>query len=212
MSVCSVFSCVVGRWYFLWQVHSLGKTLLTFGLLHSVLRGQICLLLQVFLDFLLFIPVPYNEKDLFWVLVLEGLVDLHRTIQLQVLHHYWSGHSLGIQWYWMVCLGNDQRSLCHFRDCIQVLHCGGSDVKVSACNAGDLRSILRLRISPREGNGNPLHYSCLENPMDGGPWGTTVHGVTKSRTRLSHFTFTVLWTLLLTMMVTSFILRDSCPQ
>ena len=54
-------------------------------------------LLQVFLDFLLFIPVPYNEKDLFWVLVLEGLVDLHRTIQLQVLHHYWSGHSLGIQ-------------------------------------------------------------------------------------------------------------------
>ena len=46
---------------------------------------------------------------------------------------------------------------------------GGSDVQVSACNAGDLRSILRLRISPREGNGNPLHYSCLENPMDGGP-------------------------------------------
>ena len=41
-----------------------------------------------------------------------------------------------------------------------------------------------------EGNGNPLQYSCLENPMDGGAWQATVHGVAKSRTRLSDFTFT----------------------
>ena len=41
-----------------------------------------------------------------------------------------------------------------------------------------------------EGNGTPLQYSCLENPMDGGPWWATVHGVTKSRTQLSDFTFT----------------------
>ena len=41
-----------------------------------------------------------------------------------------------------------------------------------------------------EGNGTPLQYSCLENPMDGGAWWTAVHGVTKSRTRLSDFTFT----------------------
>ena len=41
-----------------------------------------------------------------------------------------------------------------------------------------------------EGSGNPLQYSCLENPMDGGAWETAVHGVTKSRTRLSVFTFT----------------------
>ena len=40
-----------------------------------------------------------------------------------------------------------------------------------------------------EGNGNPLQYSCLENSMDGGAWWATVHGVTKSRTRLSNFTF-----------------------
>ena len=39
------------------------------------------------------------------------------------------------------------------------------------------------------GNGNPLQYSCLENPMDGGAWRATVHGVAKSRTRLSDFTF-----------------------
>ena len=41
-----------------------------------------------------------------------------------------------------------------------------------------------------EGNGTPLQYSCLENPMDGGAWWAAVHGVTKSRTRLSDFTFT----------------------
>ena len=41
-----------------------------------------------------------------------------------------------------------------------------------------------------EGNGNPLQYSCLANPMDGGAWWAAVHGVTKSRTRLSDFTFT----------------------
>ena len=41
-----------------------------------------------------------------------------------------------------------------------------------------------------EGNGTPLQYSCLENPMDGGAWQAVVHGVTKSRTRLSDFPFT----------------------
>ena len=43
---------------------------------------------------------------------------------------------------------------------------------------------------PGEGNGTPLQYSCLENPMDRGAWWTAVHGVAKSRTRLSDFTFT----------------------
>ena len=42
-----------------------------------------------------------------------------------------------------------------------------------------------------EGNGTPLQYSCLENPMDGGAWWTAVHGVTKSQTRLSNFAFTL---------------------
>ena len=41
-----------------------------------------------------------------------------------------------------------------------------------------------------EGNGNPLQYSCLENPMDGGAWWAAVHGIAKSQTRLSDFTFT----------------------
>ena len=62
----------------------------------------------------------------------------------------------------------------------------GADGKESACNAGDPSSILGLGRSPGEGNGNPLQYSCLENSMDRGTWQATVHGVTKSRTRLRH--------------------------
>ena len=53
---------------------------------------------------------------------------------------------------------------------------GGTEVKASACNVGDLGSIPGLGRSPGEGNGNPLQYSCLENPMDGGAWWATVHG------------------------------------
>ena len=45
-----------------------------------------------------------------------------------------------------------------------------SEVKASACNVGDLGSIPGSGRSPGEGNGNPLQYSCLENPMDGGAW------------------------------------------
>ena len=59
---------------------------------------------------------------------------------------------------------------------------GGSDGKESACNAGDPRSIPGLRKLPGEVNGNPLQYSCLENPTDSGAWWATVHGVAKSRT------------------------------
>ena len=66
----------------------------------------------------------------------------------------------------------------------------GSEVKASACNAGDLGSIPGLGRSPGEGNGNPLLYSCLENPMDGGAWWATVQEDAKSRTRLSDLTFT----------------------
>ena len=54
--------------------------------------------------------------------------------------------------------------------CIREGQCfpGGSEVKVSACNVGDLGSIPGLERSSGAGNGNPLQYSCLENPMDGG--------------------------------------------
>ena len=64
---------------------------------------------------------------------------------------------------------------------------GGASGKEPACQAGDIRdadSIPGLERSSGEGHGNPLQYSCLENPMDRGAWGTTVHGVTQSWTRL----------------------------
>ena len=58
---------------------------------------------------------------------------------------------------------------------------GGSEVKASACKAGDPGSIPGSRKSPGEGNGKPPQYSCLENPMDRGTWQATVHGITRVR-------------------------------
>ena len=58
--------------------------------------------------------------------------------------------------------------------------------KESACDAGDVSLIPGSGRSPREGNGNPLQYSCLETPMNRGAWRATVYGVTKSQTRLSN--------------------------
>ena len=50
---------------------------------------------------------PTMKKTSFGSVSLEGLVGLHRTVQLQLLQHYWLGHRLGLLWYWMVCLGNE---------------------------------------------------------------------------------------------------------
>ena len=61
----------------------------------------------------------------------------------------------------------------------------GSGGKESACNAGDLGSIPGWGRSPGEENGSPLHYSCLENPMDRGAWWATLHRVAKSPTQPS---------------------------
>ena len=80
---------------------------------------------------------------------------------------------------------------------------GGSEVKASACNVGNLGSIPGSGRSPGEGNGNPLQDSCPENPMDGGAWWAIVHGVAKSWTRLSDFT---------SIHFTSMLLRDPRPH
>ena len=63
---------------------------------------------------------------------------------------------------------------------------GGSDGKEPACNGGDMGSIPGSGRSAGEGNGNPLHHSCIEYSMDGGAWCATVHGVAKSLTQLSN--------------------------
>ena len=99
---------------------------------------------------------------------------------------------LSLNWTW-VCFTHSKASLltlgCGEVQCLLGFP-GGSEVNVSAWNAGGLGSIPGSGTSPGEGNGNPLQYSCLENPMKGGAWWATVHGVAKSQTRLSDFTFT----------------------
>ena len=65
---------------------------------------------------------------------------------------------------------------------------GGSNGKETACSIEAIQSLGSIPgsgRSPREGNGNPLQYSCLENPTDKGAWQSMVHGVSKSRTWLS---------------------------
>ena len=68
--------------------------------------------------------------------------------------------------------------------CVKLGFSGGSVGKKWVCNAGDLGSILGLGRSPGEGNGYSLQHFCLENFMDRGAWWVTVHGITKSWTRL----------------------------
>ena len=65
--------------------------------------------------------------------------------------------------------------------CSKIGFPGGSDGKESACKAGDLGSIPGSGRSPGEGNGYPVQYACLENPMDRGAWQATVHGVARSQ-------------------------------
>ena len=67
----------------------------------------------------------------------------------------------------------------------------GSDGKESACSAGDLTLIPELGRSPGEGNGNPLQFSCLENPVDREAWRATVHGVAEESDRTEQLTLSL---------------------
>ena len=125
MSICRVASGIVGKGCLLWPVHSLGKTLLAFTLLHSLLpRPHLPVTPGVsWLPTFAFLS-PIMKKTSFGDVSSRRSVGLYRTIQLQLLQHYWLGHRLGLQSYWMVSLGNQQRSFCHYWDCIQVPHFG----------------------------------------------------------------------------------------
>jgi len=95
MPLCRDISCTVGRGCLLWPVCSLSKTLLAFMLLYFVFQDQTCLLLQVSLSSYFCNSDPYDEKDIFiLVLVLEIVVCLHRTIQLHLLQPQWLGINL----------------------------------------------------------------------------------------------------------------------
>ena len=97
--------------------------------------------------------------------------------------------------------GEEIRKTVHFRS-----HCpGGAVVKNLLANAG-------LGRSPGVGNGNPLQYSCLENPMDKGAWCATVHRVPKSWTQLSTHTHYSLGPLMLSGTTTTTTLPQTCPM
>ena len=107
MSMYRVFSCVVGRGCLLWPVHFLGKNSI------SLCPASFCIPrpnLPVtpgvsWLPTFAF-PSPIMKRQSFL-----GVSSNHRTVQLQLLQRYWLGHRLGLLWYWMVCLGNEQRSV-----------------------------------------------------------------------------------------------------
>ena len=123
MSMCRVLSWDAGKECLLWPAFSLKKALLAFVLFHFVLQGQTCLLFWV--SWLLTFAFQFlmMKRTTFLVLVLEGVVYLHRTGQHQLLQHPWLGHRLGLLCYWMVCLGIKPKiKFWCFWDYIQVLH------------------------------------------------------------------------------------------
>ena len=106
--MCRVFSCVVGRGCFLWPERSLGKILIKILPCTPWPNLPVTPGISWLPTFAFQSPIMKRTS---FVCVLKGLVGLHRTIQLQLLQHYCLGHRLGLPWYWMVCLGNSQRSL-----------------------------------------------------------------------------------------------------
>ena len=94
----------------------------------------------------------------------------------------WHCLSLGLEWKLTFCSPVATAEFSKFAN-----FPGGSDGKVSAYNAGDLGSIPGWGRYPRGGDGNPLQYSCLENPKDRGAWQATGQSVTKNRTQLSNW-------------------------
>ena len=89
------------------------------------------------------------------MLVLGGLVGLHRNIHLQLLQHYWMGHRPGLVWYWVVCLGSEQKSFCCFWDSTQVLYCG----LLLTLRATPI--LLRDSCSQKLNSPIPAHFSSL---------------------------------------------------
>ena len=146
MSMCRVVSCVVGIGCLIWPVHSLGKTLLAFALLHYVLQGQTCLLFQVSLDFLLLHSSPLCWKGHLFFFGVSSRRSCKRR-QWHPTPVLLPGNSHG------------RRSL---------VGCSPWGREESDTTEG-----LHFHFSLScigEGNRNPLQCSFLENPRDRGAW------------------------------------------
>ena len=113
-----------------------------------------------------------------WILCSAGVLDLSAGL--------WSSHKVVFIWGWQISVSVERMRLgkffFSFKRYLFILGSfpHSSFGKEPACNAGDLGLI------PGEGNGNPLQYSCLENPIDRGAWQATVHGVARVRHDLVH--------------------------
>ena len=118
------------------------------------------------------ISFPYNEKDIFLgcfgLLVLEGLLGLHRTVQLQLLQHCWSGHILGLPWYWMVGQHRNQIDyiLCseRWRSSIQL-----SKTRLGADCGSDHEHLIakfRLKLKKVGKTTRPFSYDLNQIPND----------------------------------------------
>ena len=132
-------------------------------------------------------------------------VDPWKTFNLKWVHQlihlfFFSFFFQQIPQYYTICswLNKQIQNFGFWRQLAKFCFPGGSEGgSLSACNVGDSGLIPGSGRSPGEGNGNPLQYSCLENPMDRRAWWATIRGVTKSWIRLSKFTFCkILWGLL----------------
>ena len=111
MSVCRVFSFVVGRGCFLWPVSSLGKTLISLCSA-SFLIPKPNLPVTPGVSWLptFAFQSPIMKRTSFLGVSSKRFLGIHRNVPLQLLQHYWWRHRLGLPWYWMVWLGNEQRS------------------------------------------------------------------------------------------------------
>ena len=131
-------------------------------------------------------PLPHG----LWGSISRCLVPLHKTPRVRV-PIYISAHVTHIHTHTVHTCRYHHADKCHFSS-VSLFLTEGTDratvtmhrsvVKNPPANAGDAVSIPGLGRSPGEGNGNPLQYSCLGNPMDRGAWRATVHGVANSRT------------------------------
>ena len=136
---------------------------------------------------------PYIGKGDNNIFCIRMLYRLNKVI-IQVMHlpsawliaHSWLQMSVTLWTHWRATLSDYSWVTYESPESVGLR----TDSKASVYNAGDLGSIPGSGRSPGEGNSNPLQYSCLGNPMDGGAWWPTVHGVEKSWTRLRDFTFT----------------------
>ena len=122
MSMCRVFSCAVGRVFAMTNVFSWQNCVRLCPASFCTPRPNLPATPGISWLPTFAFQFPIMKRTSFWVLVLESLVGLLRTIHLQLLQHYWFGLRPGLLSYWMVCLGNQERSFCHFLYCIQELH------------------------------------------------------------------------------------------